>query len=372
MENGIRNFSAFLKFESPEINVVEVTREEFIKLQTWAGKKTADLISKNDATAWDVLLEPIIHQGILQSKSNTNSDYENTEVRMSDLRPWEKFPTFSDIESFSKSSDKLKRIFHDLMLPNAARRMWYEEVLDDPGYIPSNEETSLIRNTHAFFAQLNALIRLACTGPSSKFANGVEGLKSKEWITIGGGKCAMKRRAEGNPHKKIPDLAAYWTDGNNSHLNPKKGKTDHSASQKDCLLVGNFKMATKFSHEMLMSTSRRFKPEGKKVMNQIHDYMDMHHNRFGYIITQNELIMFRRRDDGTETWGQVDYSPSIPVSTERGKLNAMMVLWYFHVKYGVMELDGGWKLPSFYHKIPKELLGTSTKPKGTSPKKKTG
>jgi hypothetical protein len=371
VQHDIRTLPTFQQFDYPEVDVVQITREQFIKLQTWAGDKAEYLLSKNDATGWDVLLDPIIQQRILQGKSNNNSDYENTQVVMSDLRPWKDFPTFIEIESFSKSSANLKHLFHKIMLPNAGRKMWYEELLNDPGYIPGTEETSFIRNTHAFFAQLNALIRFTCTGPTSRSANCVEGLSPDKWITIGGGKCAMKRRKEGHPENKVPDLAAYWTDGDDSHLDVKSPKSDHPASQMDCLLVGDFKMATKFNHTMLTSKGGRFKPEGKKVMNQIHDYMDMHHNRFGYIITQKELIMFRRRDDPPEKWGQLDYSPSIPVSSERGKINAMMVLWYFHIKYGVMELEGGWKLPSAYHNCPQELLGKSAIIKEATPKKAT-
>jgi hypothetical protein len=82
--------------------------------------------------------------------------------------------------------------------------------------------------------------------------------------------------------------------------------------------------------------------------------------------------MFRRRNDPPEKWGQLDYSPSIPVSTKTGTINAMMVLWYFHVKYGVMGLDGGWELPSFYHNCPQELLGKSATLKEAALKKKKG
>jgi hypothetical protein len=110
---------------------------------------------------------------------------------------------------------------------------------------------------------------------------------------------------------------------------------------------------------MLFKRRGIFSMSANRVVDQIHDYMDMHHNRYGYIISHNELIMFRRRDASVEKWGQLDFSPSIPITTKKGKLNAMMVLWYFHVKYAVMELEGGWRLDSTYDDCPTSLLGTS-------------
>jgi hypothetical protein len=175
----------------------------------------------------------------------------------------------------------------------------------------------------------------------------------------------MKRRENGNPDQKAPDLAAYRTDGDVSFLNAKRKQRGHPADQTDCLIVGDFKLAAKFDRSLLFARGRsgKFHDRGQKVMNQIHDYMDMHHNRYGYIISEKELIMFRRRTSPMEVWGHLDYSPSIPVSTDKGKLNAMMVLWYFHVKYAVLELDGGWRLPSTYHNCPEGLQGTSVIPK---------
>ena len=71
--------------------------------------------------------------------------------------------------------------------------------------------------------------------------------------------------------------------------------------------------------------------EAQKVLNQIHDYMDMHHDRFGYVITETEVIMFKRREEN-ELWGQLNLSPAIPLHGPVGELNGLMILWYFHVK----------------------------------------
>ena len=169
----------------------------------------------------------------------------------------------------------------------------------------------------------------------------------------------MKRREKGVPGQKVPDLVSYWTDGDDSHSAAKKGKP-HPALKEDCLIVGDFKCSTKFKHSMLIKKpGLELLKEAKKVVFQIHDYMDMHHNRFGYVIGNNELIMFRRRDSRAKAWGQLDFSDPIPLNTEIGQLNGMMVLFYFHVKYVVLEEDGGWKLPSTYHNCPSKYLGKS-------------
>ena len=90
--------------------------------------------------------------------------------------------------------------------------------------------------------------------------------------------------------------------------------------------------------------------------------MDMHHNRYGYVITETELVMFRRRE---KRWGLLDFSPSIPLHTADGGLNAIMVLWYFHVKYAVMtSRTEGYRLESLYHNCPKNL-GGGIYPKGS-------
>jgi hypothetical protein len=339
----------------PELDGVMITRKQYEQLQDDTGSCAKDVISETDLTGWELLINPIAYQTPIQNKSNTNSPYDNTKVFMEDLRLWEEFPDYTDIKNFIQQNLRLRQLFHEVLLDNAGSGTLSKTLFNASDNIPANEENSLARNLHAFFSQLSTLIRLACQG-----LPGHQGVTQNSlWVAIGGGKCAMKRRSEGNPGPKVPDLVAYWSDGDSSHLNAKKGKP-HPATDTNCLIVGDFKMNPKFSHSMLLKKKGEFDAEGSKVVNQIHDYMDMHQNKYGYIITHTELIMFRRRDNPPK-WGQLDFSPSIPVSAERGELNAMMVLWYFHVRYAVMEDDGGWELPSYYHLCPKDLLGSSVK-----------
>jgi hypothetical protein len=63
-------------------------------------------------------------------------------------------------------------------------------------------------------------------------------------------------------------------------------------------------MHSKFNRKMLIraidpgtAPKDQVKTEVQKVMNQIHDYQDMHNCRFGYIITETQLVVFRWRDE---------------------------------------------------------------------------
>jgi hypothetical protein len=361
-KNLLKNLEEFPLFQELHLRPASFTAETLEELKRHVHDHAERLLSKFDATGWQVLQKCIPIQEPIAGRTKQNSDYRNTFIRLGDMRPWTEFPTFDTIEAFTKSMPQLKRIMHEVLIENGARGKWFEEIFNDPGYFPSNEESSLSRNFQPFFAELSALIRLACRGFPSAATVDYGGIaQDSKWVAIGGGKCAMKRRNSGNPRDKVPDLVSYSTNGDYLHLVSKPGQTGFPARETQCLIVGDFKMATKFKHSMLLSSMGKEDKEAQKVVNQIHDYMDMSNNRYGYIITQNELIMFRRRDvpAGSGRWGQVDFSQSIPVSTKKGKINAMIVLWYFHVKYAVMDLDGGWELESCYLNCPEELRGTS-------------
>lgn len=338
------------------------TAETMEELEWYIHDHADRLLSRSDATAWQTLQKYISIQEPIAGKTDRNSDYHNTKVSLKDLRHWIDFPTFDTIEKFSKSIPQLKHLFHEVLIDNAARGKWFEEVFKDPGYFPSNEESSLSRNLQPFFAELSALLRIACVGfPNAESTGGGGVAPDSNWVTFGGGKCAMKRRSTGTPKdpEKIPDLVAYWTNGDYTHLKPTRGQPGFPANQTQCLIVGDYKMATKFEYAMLLRAMDKPLLEVQRVMNQIHDYMDMSNNKYGYVITQTELIMFRRRDSPAGKWGQLDFSPPIPVSSKKGTINAMMVLWYFHVRYAVMGWDEGWKLESCYVNYPENMRGES-------------
>ena len=356
------SFRPFHQRNRPDF--VTIPFEEYKALEKRNGRNMEEEMSRFYGTGWDILQAPVPHQIELPGLSSTCSDYDNTYIEVNDLRPWKGFPTFEDIERFIKNNPALNQSICKVKLTSAARKHWYLEELGIDGTIPATDENSITRNHQSFFSELSALLCLACKGPrKDKYARGLrdDGI----WINVGGGKCGMKRRERGLPGFKVPDLVSYWTSGKDLHLAAKKGKP-HPALEQDCLIVGDFKPSTKFKHSMLKKppAGQDYPKEAQKVLFQIHDYMDMHHNRFGYVIGNNELIMFRRRDTPPGAWGQLDFSDPIPLNTEKGKLNGMMVLFYFHVKYVVLGEDGGWNLPSAYEKCPARLLGKSARSRG--------
>jgi hypothetical protein len=106
--------------------------------------------------------------------------------------------------------------------------------------------------------------------------------------------------------------------------------------------------------------SRHAQAEAKKVLSQIHGYLDFSEARFGYIINDEELIFFRRRGTG---WGHIDVSPAIRHDVdgdEEGNiLNSKMVLFYFHLL--VANDEEQWRLKSCFPMISEQLtLGGQT------------
>jgi hypothetical protein len=363
----IQSGNAQVVFTQQELSALEASMVE-------VGESIEAQISGQHATPWDILKDPrIIGPVSLRGKTLDNSNYTNTHI--AELTLWEDFPTFREIKAFIDDNLELSKIFHTYVVHGGAQKPWYEEIYNDPCYILANEENSLARNLHPFFQQLSTLIRLATHGPPEEDEVDEPERQYKgmapghHWLIIDGGKSAMQRRVGGRPKEKIPDLVAHWTDGNHEKWTVRKCEPI-LAEHTPCLIVGDFKMFEKFNHSMLTktattpkTTSRLVSKALRRPLDQIHDYMDMHHDRYGYIINHNELIMFRRKDLPPNTWGHLEFSPEpIPLSTdEPGKLNAMMVLWYFHVKYAVMELGGGWRLESTWDYCPRSKLGDSAK-----------
>jgi hypothetical protein len=88
--------------------------------------------------------------------------------------------------------------------------------------------------------------------------------------------------------------------------------------------------------------------EARKILTQVHGYMDMHEARYGYIVSDEELIFLRRRPG---KWGQLDISPAIRhnVKPDRpsGTMNSLYVLFYLHWKVANDDGPEGWRLESY-------------------------
>jgi hypothetical protein len=275
-----------------------------------------------------------------------NTAYFNTEILFVNIKPWTDFPTYETIRQFSYRPG-LRTAVHDEVMAVQSEFLASEK----GNHLPeARSENTVVESLGAFFTRLNKLLE-ATPNPQG----------NELFVQINGGKSAKKRREGGTPLLKDPDRVACWWDGVHARIDGQDtaelGVKEYTTPKIPCLIVGDFKMYFKFNWDMLNTAAQNPEADWKepqKVLNQIHDYMDMHNDKYGYIITETELIFFRRV--GSD-WGHVEYSPRIPLQAERGQLNAMLVLWFFHVKYAIWGLDGGWELPSFYSTCPRKRGG---------------
>ena len=285
-------------------------------------------------------LAPRVHKG-------KNTEYIDTSIDLDNLREWDDtFPTFQEIYEFSKSTDLLIERFHTANIGDPVGHVNFHNRFVDPMQPMVLCEEDLAAIANKFFDHLNLLLQLA-TRPK----------KGDNYIHIHGFRPARLRRTGGSSSRKKPDKTSFWFDG----AHARRSFDEHyekplPATHIPCLIVGDYKLNGKFRYRMLAERAQANNDELQNVMNQIHDYMDMHHCRFGYILTEIELIMFRRRDEN-EKWGFMDFSRPIPRNAPENELNAMMVLWYFHVKYAAMNVEPGYRLESAYKNCPPGMGG---------------
>ena len=91
---------------------------------------------------------------------------------------------------------------------------------------------------------------------------------------------------------------------------------------------GDIKPSWKWKHDLGASVNRKDQREFKKVLAQVNYYMIQHGSRYGFIITNVELVALRRRDNN----GNMELSQPIPW-TARGdmaqpQLTVLLGLWY--------------------------------------------
>jgi hypothetical protein len=155
---------------------------------------------------------------------------------------------------------------------------------------------------------------------------------------------AVKRSQAGKT--KIPDFAGYL-------YNPKQGGNCYSRDVTEKVenrIPGDAKLYRKMRRSMFPPDGSEFVStnvgEITKVLTQIHDYMDRHEARYGYLVNDEELIFFRRRGTG---WGHVDISPAIKhdidgINPECKIPTSKLILFYFHLI--VANDESQYKLPS--------------------------
>jgi len=330
------------KLKDPEDEIkVKDFLHRLAKQSTLALFKTGFEILQRGAT------KPITYKVM----NGGSTEYLNTIVDFYGWRPWNDFPTYDDISEFTKSSAVLRKNFHEYLFST----MDLGDTVNDPllnrfKAPATTSENNVYVELGPFFDRLNKLIFLA---------NHEEEEDAEETLSvyIGYGNQAMSRRPNGFCFFKDPDKAAFWYNGTDILRSANEKDVAKFPREVPCLIVGDIKMAGKLPPGCFERVCHR---GGETIMeviwacNQIHDYMDMHHCRYGYVLTEAGGYMFRRREGGL--WSHVDYSSFIPLqSTPEGELNFMMVLWYFHVKYALFGQDGGCVLNSCYDDCPIHL-----------------
>lgn len=102
---------------------------------------------------------------------------------------------------------------------------------------------------------------------------------------------------------------------------------------------GDIKPSYKWSLDMRNTPNPRIRTEFKQALSQVNFYMKQHHARYGFILTDTELVAIRRLDKN----GNIQLSSSIPLTTSgtasRPKLTVLLGLWYL----GMLAADNhGW------------------------------
>jgi len=288
------------------------------------------------------LRKSIVHLAADNNEADTNSDYSGPWVDLSDIHVWEDFLTNGEILSlFDK--EPLKTILHrDFTCEQLESFTWGVPIAG------GNINEQCFERIWAGTTQALNLIQYICAAE-------VQGTHSPSYIVIGDGNCARKRDpgAVGTERKK-PDLAGYlFVPRSRQHSGDGPSKVHNR-------IPGDAKLFRKIRRSMLPPNGleylqdKRAGTEAQKVISQIHQYMDMHGARYGYLVNDQELVFFRRRGTG---WGHMDISDAIrhdvTADLERGVFNSKYVLFYYH--YIIANDDAQWQLESCFHKIDRRV-----------------
>jgi hypothetical protein len=287
------------------------------------------------------LEKPITHLAVDYKGPAYNSDYKGPDVPLSEIKIWENFLECNE------SNDIREFLDRNPVVDAALKDGFTQEQLDmftwgAPKQGKNNCEQSFERLWAHITSALN-LIHEVC-------ASAEQGTENPISIVIGDGGCARRKAPEAIcTHNKKPDFAGY-REGYNNYDGEDLSDPYTVANR----IPGDAKIAPKIRRSMFPPDGEEYETspqwEVQKVINQIYDYMDQHEARYGYIVNDQELIMFRRR---STSWGHVDISPAIrhdkPADLENNIFNSKYVLFYFH--YVVANEECLWRMSSCRNSI---------------------
>jgi len=273
-------------------------------------------------------------------KGGKNSAYKGRAIDLRDVVRWsEDFFSVEEIEKIWEDDPEMEAI---VTRPLTGDEMDFCVMAEQP--LPFkrkiHNEQCLERLWGAIQDQLN-LVLWVC-------AKGVQKTEKPTLVIIGDGEEAtyISPDAEENADRKRPDHSGYMYNPANER---KRGKVKlHNR------IPGDAKLYRKLRREMLPPDGKLYRSalknvEALKALSQIHGYMDQHEARYGYIVTDQELICFRRSSTG---WGHLEIGPAIrhdvKPNRETGVLNSKYVLFYLHWKIANDDCPNtGWRLRSF-------------------------
>src|SRR5579859_7911138 len=244
--------------------------------------------------------EPIRNLKEHSTKPGKNSDYRGARIDLKDVREWDDFFTAADVEKLWTESPKLNQaVTRDLKQRETDRI-----IIGTPVRGGMFNEQCLVTSWDDVLKTLN-LSFLKCA----------EALGKTGHIMIGDGQNAewISPDAEADAHRKRPDYSGFLKeyDDDSQFLGDGPQKVFNR-------IPGDAKQQRKIRRDHFPPNGKLYKPkrrnlEAEKVLSQIHGYMDSHEARYGYIVTNEELICFRRR---AGKWGQLDISKAIPHNVE--------------------------------------------------------
>ena len=288
----------------------------------------------------EMLQKPEFSNVVAYVTEGKNSDYSGLQIDLKDVEVWSDFITLEEIERLWTNDGTLRKVLVTRQLTETDKAcVTLQQELLAPVMTKLHNEQSFELLWVDVQRLLNRILYVCATAKQGTDKPKVI------WIGNGGQATKISQNAEPDSSRKKPDFASYRRDLSKDNLLPP------SINNR---IPGDAKLSAKISHDMLppygkAAATKRSKTEAKKVLSQIHGYMDRHGARYGYVVTDEELIFVRRRGN---TWGQIDISPPIKHGASpdpnKGTLNSKYVLFYFHwVVANDDKGPNGWRMPSY-------------------------
>lgn len=290
-------------------------------------------------TGLDLLNHPLLDQILPNAKRGNNSQYRGRYVDLNDVHVWEDFWSMEEI-SFWERDERVKAVLTRAL---TEEERCYCTTKSLPLKQRMHNEMCFERLSESLRQQVNFLLWLC--------AKEIQKTDVPSVMQIGDGECArwISPDAEVDAYRKKPDYAGY--------VHSLSLETAHDLSGEIFNRIpGDAKLSHKINHSMLPPNGSRYRKKGKniearKVLSQLNCYMDRHEARYGYILTDQELICVRRRESG---WGHLDVAPPVAhiavpnAVTGAAKPNSKHLLFYLHWMVANDECpSSGWRLPAF-------------------------